>query len=44
VSDPAMRKLMDIRNTGYVGQEFIPTHNAQEGVKASGTALRYIIT
>jgi hydroxypyruvate isomerase len=30
---PIMRKLLDIRYTGYVGQEFIPTRNPQEGLR-----------
>lgn len=28
-----MRKLLDIKYTGYVGQEFIPTRNAEEGLR-----------
>lgn len=30
---PIMRKLLDIKYTGYVGQEFIPTRNAPEGLR-----------
>jgi hydroxypyruvate isomerase len=29
----AMRKLLDIKYTGYVGQEFIPTRNPLEGLR-----------
>ena len=28
-----MRKLVDIDYRGYVGQEFIPTRNALEGLR-----------
>ncbi len=28
-----MRKLLEIKYTGYVGQEFIPTRNAEEGLR-----------
>lgn len=28
-----MRKLLDIKYAGYVGQEFIPTRNAEEGLR-----------
>jgi sugar phosphate isomerase/epimerase len=28
-----MRKLLDIKYTGYVGQEFIPTRNPEEGLR-----------
>jgi hydroxypyruvate isomerase len=28
-----MRKLLDIRYTGYVGQEFIPTRNPRDGLR-----------
>ncbi|MFL5342319.1 MAG: hydroxypyruvate isomerase family protein [Gemmataceae bacterium] len=30
---PIMRKLLEIKYTGYVGQEFIPTRNPLEGLK-----------
>jgi hydroxypyruvate isomerase len=30
---PIMRKLLDIKYTGYVGQEFIPTRNPLEGLR-----------
>src|SRR5438094_903334 len=30
--EPIMRKLLDIKYTGYVGQEFIPTRNTLEGL------------
>lgn len=30
---PIMRKLLDIKYSGYVGQEFIPTRNALDGLR-----------
>ena len=30
---PIMRKLLEIKYTGYVGQEFIPTRNPLEGLR-----------
>jgi hydroxypyruvate isomerase len=30
---PIMRKLLDIKYAGYVGQEFIPTRNPVEGLR-----------
>jgi hydroxypyruvate isomerase len=30
---PLMRKLLEIKYTGYVGQEFIPTRNPMEGLR-----------
>jgi sugar phosphate isomerase/epimerase len=30
---PILRKLLDIKYTGYVGQEFIPTRNPLEGLR-----------
>jgi hydroxypyruvate isomerase len=30
---PIMKKLLDIKYTGYVGQEFIPTRNPLEGLR-----------
>jgi len=30
---PIMRKLLEIKYTGYVGQEFIPTRDPQEGLR-----------
>jgi hydroxypyruvate isomerase len=30
---PIMRKLVDIKYNGYVGQEFIPTRNPREGLR-----------
>ena len=30
---PIMRKLLEIKYTGYVGQEFIPTRNPMEGLR-----------
>ena len=28
-----MRKLLDIKYAGYVGQEFMPTRNAEESLR-----------
>ena len=33
---PIMRKLLELKYTGYVGQEFIPTRNPLEGLKEAG--------
>ena len=37
-----MRKLLDIKYAGYVGQEFIPTRNPTRGAAPGGAAVRRV--